>query len=87
MTPEEFRDRLAAIEADVNRLFVEALNEQAKRNPPWNRGGRYWALGAESLDAMVLRPQFEAMLKERVEDLEREFYAPFSEKDTNICQP
>lgn len=75
MTPEEFRDRLAFLEARANVALGAATNRLTNR---MYAGGRYTYL-APVLASMALAPlraDIDAWLAREVEALEIEFYGP-----------
>lgn len=75
MTPDEFRERLAGLEARANVALGDATNRLTNR---MYAGGRYTDL-AGVLANMVLAPQrakIDAWLEREVAALETEFYAP-----------
>ncbi len=71
MSGEEFRARIAELEAKANMAYGAYVNRRS------GNGGRYWALGAviAAMSSENQRRIIEVWLHQETESLEAEFYA------------
>jgi hypothetical protein len=72
MTAEDFRERLALLEAKANIAYGAMVNRRA------GNGGRYWALGSviAAMSSEQEKKQIEAWLVRETFELEGEYYTP-----------
>lgn len=75
MSPEQFRERLAGLEARANLVLGDATNRLTNR---MYAGGRYCDLAPvlAGMSLAPLRDEIDAWLAREVDALETEFYGP-----------